>query len=362
MTRTRGEWRRATIPLALVLSGVAGMVTLVSVGDLSGQGTGNPGAVKTKSTSSAAREPDLAADLDEAIRILEQGDFRTFLERYAPVEVLRRLRQQDLIERAATVLAGQPLAKQQLLAILKALRKQTPTYDKSRGLATLQFDTLAHGVEEVAGELHLPITDGVKLVGLGGDLTKVMAEAARLLAAGDFQTFVERLFPESELARLQESGAMQNLLQQFQVAPELSKTPPRPTVPKQPTPPVQDSPSLLQSLQADFKLLQTLKPELTEKGQVAVYRIESPDQQPVRIIKFQKTGGDWRLFDDAGRVVAELTRQAKLKPRSAVTTVLMERVGGNWRFIELPALRLDSAAAPAPTSISAPRAIRETRP
>ena len=41
------------------------------------------------------------------------------------------------------------------------------------------------------------------------------------------------------------------------------------------------------------------------------------------------------------RVIAELTRQSRLKPRSAVTTVLMERIGGNWRFIELPALRLD---------------------
>lgn len=362
MMRTRGEWRRATIPLGLVLSGVVGMVTLVSVGDLSGQGPGNPGAGTTKSTSSVAREPDLVTDLDEAVRMVEQNDFRSFLERYAPVEVLRRLRQQDLFERAATVMAGQPQTKQQLLAILKALRKQTPTYDKSRGLATLQFDTLASGVDEVAGELHLPDTNGLKLVGLGGDLNKVHAEAERLLSAGDFPTFVERLFPASELARLQEPGAMQDLLQQFKATPEVSKTPPRPTLPKQPTQPVSDSPSLLQSLQADFKLLQTLKPELTEKGQVAVYRIESADQQPVRVIKFQKSGNDWRLFDDAGRVSAELTRQAKLKPRSAVTTVLMERIGGNWRFIELPALRLDSAVAPAPTPISAPRAVRETRP
>lgn len=341
MMRTRGEWWRATIPVALVLSAVIGTVMLVSVGDLSGQGTGNPGTGKSKSSSSAAREPDLAADLDEAVRILEQDDYRTFLERYAPVEVLRRLRQQDLFERAATMLAGQPQTKQQLLAILKALRKQTPTFDKSRGLATLQFDTLANGVEEVAGELHLPVTDGVTLVGLGGDLNKVLAEAARLLAAGDFQIFVERLFPASELARLQEPGAMQNLLQQFQVAPEVLKTPQRPTQSKQSTQPIQDPPSLLQSLQADFKLLQTLTPELTDKGQVAVFRIDSQNQQPVRVIKFQKTGSDWRLFDDVGRVIAELTRQSRLKPRSAVTTVLMERIGGNWRFIELPALRLD---------------------
>ncbi len=348
MTRTRGEWRHATIPLALFLSGVIGLVMLVRVEDLSGQGTANQGTDtqgkgKSKSTSSAVREPDLAADLDEAIRILEQDDFHTFLERYAPVEVLRRLRQQNLVERAATMMAGQPQTKQQLLAILKALRKQTPTFDKSRGLATLQFDPLVNGVEEVAGELHLPDTNGLKLVGLGGDLNKVTAEATRLLAAGDFPTFVERLFPASELARLQEPGAMQELLQQFKVATDPSKPPPAAKLStlqpvRQPLP---DAPNLLQALLADFKQLQTLTPELTDKGQVAVFRIDSPDQQPVRVIKFQKTGGDWRLFDDVDRVKAELTRQAKLRPRSAVTTVQMERIGGNWRFIELPALRLD---------------------
>ena len=374
MTRTRDEWPRATLSLALVLSGVFGIVSIFSVNDLNGQGTGNPGTGQTKSKSAAARQPELATDLDNAIQILEQNDFRAFLEQYAPVDVLRRLRQQDLVERAAAMMSSKPQTKQQLLAILKALRKQTPTFDKSRGLATMQFDTLASGVEEIAGELHVPVTDDVKLVGLGADLNKVMEEATRLLEAGDVQAFVERLFPASELARLQEPGAMQDLVQQFKVTTGVP-TAPRPTAlrpgglqpvgPQSVTPqpvgprpgglqaplgpaiaqPVpqqnQDSPNFLQAFQADFKRLQTLTPELTDKGQVAVFRIESQNQQPARVIKFQKMGTDWRLFDDAGRVIGELTRQSKLKPRSAVTTVQMERIGGNWRFIELPALRLD---------------------
>ncbi len=337
MTRPRGEWRRAAIPLAILVSGVIGTATLITVSDLSGQGTGKP-------SSPAAREPDLAADLDAAMRVIEQDDFATFLERYAPVDVLRRLRQQDLVDRAAKVMAGQPQTKQQLLAVLKALQKQSPKYDKSRGLATLEFDPLVHGVDSIPGELHLPATDELKFVGLGDDLNKVLAEAARLLAAGDFQKFVDGLFPASELARLQEPGAMQDLVQQFKVATDSPKTPPTALkpVPNKPNSnaPVVDAPSLLQALQADFKLLQTLTPELTDRGRVAVFRIDLKNQQPVRVIKFQKSGNDWRLFDNADRVTAELTRQAKLKPNSAVTTVQMERIGGNWRFIELPALGL----------------------
>ena len=357
MTRPRGEWRRAAIPLAILVSGVIGTATLITVSDLSGQGTGKP-------SSPAAREPDLAADLDAAIRTVEQGDFATFLERYAPVDVLRRLRQQDLVERAAKVMAGQPQTKQQLLAVLKALQKQTPKFDKSRGLATLEFDPLVHGVDAIPGELHVPGTDELKLVGLGGDLNKVLAEATRLLAAGDFQTFVEGLFPASELARLREPDAMQDLVQQFKVATDSPKTTPptskpnpnqpiqdapptpkpistTPPIPNRPTPNTNaDTPNLLAALQADFKLLQTLTPELTDKGRVAVFRIDPKNQQPVRVIKFQKSGNDWRLFDNSDRVIDELRRQSNLRPRSAVTTVQLERIGGNWRFIELPALGL----------------------
>lgn len=335
MARTHIQCRQTRRVLPLVLSGVIGIVTLFSVAQISGQGTSKP-----KVNATVANEPDLGADLDNAMKIIEQGDFRTFFERYAPVEVLRRLRQQDLLDQAAGILSKQPQTSQQLLAILKALRKQTPTFDKSRGLATIQFDSAANGVETVPGELHLPMTDDVKLAGLGGDLKKVLAEATRLLAAGEVQTFVERMFPASEVARLQEPGAIQDLVTQIKGATDTARPPfSPPAFPGQPQ--GQETPSVLQTLQADFQLLQNLTPttELKDKVQVATYRIESPNQ-PVRVIKFQKIGADWRLFDDAGRVTAELTRQSKLKPRSAVTAVQMERIGGNWRFIELPALRL----------------------
>jgi hypothetical protein len=352
MMRKRGEWNRRAVSLAILVSGVIGAAAFVSPGEVKAQGVG-------KQNPSATKEPDLTADLDAAIRSVEQNDFITFLDLYAPVDVLRRLRQQDLVERSAKVIASQPQTKRRLLVMLKALREQTPKYDKSRGLATLQFDPNAHGDDSVPGEIQLPNTDDLKLAGLGGDLKKVVEGASVLLAAGDLKKFVEQLFPASELARLKDPAAMQDLLQQIGgaanppvngglssgggagsfTAPTPKPAPARPGLNRPGAkPPSADSPTLLQALQADFKRLQTLTPELTDKGQVAVYKIESKDGQPVRVIKLQKVGGHWRLFDNSARVADELTRQAKLKPPAGVTTVHMERIGGNWRFIELPAL------------------------
>lgn len=48
----------------------------------------------TKSKQVAASEPNLVRDIDHAIQTVEKGDFRTFLEQYARVELLRRLRQE----------------------------------------------------------------------------------------------------------------------------------------------------------------------------------------------------------------------------------------------------------------------------
>ncbi len=70
-----------------------------------------------------AGQPDLATDLDEAIRLVEAGEFQTFLEKYAPVEILRRMRQEDLVEQAAAALAGRPQSKSQLLTVLRALKE-----------------------------------------------------------------------------------------------------------------------------------------------------------------------------------------------------------------------------------------------
>ncbi len=168
---------------------------------------------------------------------------------------------------------------------------------------------------EAADELHLPAGGDLKLTGLGDDLATVVAQAVKLLQAGDMAAFVEGLFPATEIARLRQGGQMPALLQQFK-----------------------DSPELQTALLADFKRMQGTKPELADKGQVAIFKLAEEDDQPERTVKLQKTGRDWRLFDDAPRVAAELVREAKLKPQSSLINVQLELIGGNWRFVELPML------------------------
>lgn len=273
-----------------------------------------------KAKAKAAPEngvPELSVDLDEAIRLVEAGEFQSFLERYAPVEVLRRMRQEDIVERAAAMLAEAPEGKTQLAKMLRALRQITPRYDKSRGLATLEFDPFAAGVPEAAGDLHLPSGANLKLTGIGDDLPKALAEAVKLLEANKIADLAERFFPASEVARLREGDQMAALVQQFKDTPELSA-----------------------AMLKELKLMQAVEPVITDKGQVAAFPFEPPGgkRDVARVVKLQKGPGGWRLFDDAPRVSAELLRQSKLKPKSGVSEVQMELIGGNWRFVELPLL------------------------
>jgi hypothetical protein len=116
------------------------------------------------------------------------------------------------------------------------------------------------------------------------------------------------------MARLQAEEQLQAVVQQFKDVPELPK-----------------------SILADLKRIKGMKAELTEKGQVAVFKLPAEGDQPARTIKFQKASSGWRLFDDSPRVSKELVRQAQRKSRGAVThvQVQMELVGGNWRLVEL---------------------------
>jgi hypothetical protein len=226
------------------------------------------------------------------------------------------MRQEDVVDQAATMLAQQPQGKVKLLAVLQALKKQTPRYDKSRGLAALDFDPVASGVPEAPIDLKLPATGELKLTGFGDDLAKTIAEATKLLEKGEIATFVERLFPATEIARLMQNDQMAALLQQFK-----------------------DTPELQTAMLTDLQRMQATKAELTEKGQVAVFKLAANKELPARTVKMQKTGNHWRLFDDGPRVTVELARQSKLKPQSSVMNVQMELIGGNWRFVELPLFR-----------------------
>lgn len=310
MLKPRDGWQRKVAAICLVA--LAGVFLLRSADDVMGQGA------KPKSPPAATGKTDLDSDLENAIQLIEKNDFAAFIDLYCPVDMLRRLRQQDLVDRAATVMKSQQRLKPQLLSLLKGLKGQSPKFDKSGGMAILEFDTSGGNVEEFLGELNIPESFDLKVTGLGSDLGRAITDATKLLEAEDISAFVDAVYPASELSRLQAPDSRKALLQQFKETPELA-----------------------QSILADLKLLAAMKPVVSKEGDVATFSIPGDEQHPKRAIKFQKVDANWRLFDDSPRVVKELSRQTKLKPGSSITIVQMERIGGNWRFIELPMLRLD---------------------
>ncbi|MCY2963771.1 MAG: hypothetical protein NT069_09020 [Planctomycetota bacterium] len=257
--------------------------------------------------------PSIASDIDAAIKSLEEGDFEQFLELYAPVTILRDLRTGDAVANAANDLKSIPEFKTQMLTLLGHLKKGTPKYDASKGLATFEIDLSpaapAEG-DEVAVP-RLPDVSNVKSKGLGGDLPKVLTGAIALLEKREYAKFVDALFPLTEIVRLNQEDGNAALVRQFEETPELRT-----------------------AMLADFKRMQQATPKMTEKGQVAEFALKAEKGASARTVKLQKSGSDWRLYDDSPRVVAELARVAKLKPASAVETIQMERIGGNWRFVD----------------------------
>jgi hypothetical protein len=297
--------KRLLVPIAGLM--FCGTWFLCAIPESSGQG---------KSAARSAGTPDIMRDIDDAIRLIEANDYETFLVRYAPVEILRSLRQKDLLARAAAVISEQPQTKTRLLIVLNGLKKQTPRFDKSGGLATIEFDPLAHNAPELQPDLKIPDISGLQLVGLESDPAKVIAEAIRLLETGDVATFADRLFPAPEVARLRDESQRQALVQQFK-----------------------DNPEIAASMIADLKRMQSEKPEMTDGGKTALYALRPADNLPPRPVKLQKVGNDWRFFDDSPRVANELISQSKLKPSGAAIKIQLELVGGNWRFIEIPFFR-----------------------
>ncbi|MEI8381227.1 MAG: hypothetical protein WCJ09_13950 [Planctomycetota bacterium] len=304
-------WKQACLLTAVSLTVFAAVFLLQPVDPVMGQ-------LANSSKSLTAAKSDLPGDIKLAIQLIEKKDFRTFLELYCPVEMLRKLRQQDLVDRAATVLASQPKTKAYLLALFNSLQVQTAKFDKSGGIATLEMDPKSPIPDEIPGELNIAEIFELKLTGLGSDLSRVITEATKLLEEPNVTEFVDRVFPASELARLQTPDSRQTLLLQFKETPEMAK-----------------------SIVADLKILATIKPEISKDGKEATFSVLGGEPSIKREIKFQKVGNDWRLFDDSPRIATELTRQAKLVPGATSKVVQMERIGGNWRFIELPALRMD---------------------
>lgn len=282
---------------------VAGVVLAMSVWQ--GMGYAQP--------KPAASEPKIADDLADLERALEAKDYATFIEKYVPVEDLRQIRKQNILNQVGQQFAARPESAK-LLALVKKLKTLTPTYDPSKGEATFTMPEL---VGTDAESIVPPDPTGKPGPGYGGDLKAVLAACVVDIDKADWKTFVAKMYPAREAARLQDSGELQTLIATLDAHP-----------------------GMREQLRADLKQMQALQPRIT--GNVAEFTLKRR-ALPDRTVKLQKSGADWRFFDNSAAVTAEIQKIAALKlpdfkAASDEGQVRFERIGGNWRFVKMPRL------------------------
>lgn len=259
-------------------------------------------------------EASLAADLSAAQKLLEQGKYAEFMERFAPAEELRRIRQADAMDQAAKAISQRPEAAKKLVELLKDLKARKPTFDSSGGYATFEIET--GGAANPEPPPTPPVAKKVAVFameGYDGELGEVVAAALKSLEAGEDGTFADKLLPVSAALKLQEEDARAAYLARLKQLPAVRKR-----------------------MVDDLKAIAELKPEMSEEGKVATFTLSGEDV-PDRTIRFEKNRTSWRLADGSEKVTASIDAASQVKlvaPRSR-TRVEFEKLGGGWRFVQM---------------------------
>lgn len=272
-------------------------------------------------------EAQVRAALTDAIKRLDNGDTRGFLEYYFPTEQLRQLRQANAVEQTADRLKQQPQILDGIRNRLKKAAKGTPKFDRTGSVAEF---ILAPDEEEVtpakpAASTEPPVTN-VKLTGFGNDLATVLRKAEETLDKNDVDGFVKNLFPAGELRHPEADSRREALTQRLK-----------------------DNPKLLEQMRTDIKAIQKLTPTFSDAKATAEFRIPGTKIElsktqtvttPERLFKLQLVEGSWRLPDNttpARRAVAKsLTNPLPAAGQFAGVEekITFERFGDQWRLAQ----------------------------
>lgn len=285
----------------------------------------NPANAQKPAEGAKTPEAQVRAALADALKRLDDGDTRGFLEYYFPTEQLRQLRQANAVEQTADRLKQQPEILDGIRTRLRKAAKGAPKFDRSQSVAEFIL-TPEPGDTPKPPEFKEPTVNGVKLVGLGNDLETVLRKAEEMLDKKDTDGFVKNMFPAGELRHPEAAARHAALLQRLK-----------------------DNPKLLEQMGTDIKAMQKLKPTLSEAKDVAEYRIPGTTIEitktqsvttPERVFKLQLVEGAWRLPDNttpARRAVAlNLTKPlpdaGQYAGAQGQEKITFERFGDQWRL------------------------------
>ena len=287
-----------------------------------------PGRANAQKPDEKAKTPEaqVRAALADAIKRLDNGDTRGFLEFYFPTEQLRQLRQANAVEQTAENLKQQPQILDGIRNRLKKAAKATPKFDRSQSVAEFVLAPDEGDAPAKPPEFKEPPVTNVKLTGFGNDLATVLRKAEETLDKNDTDGFVKNLFPAGEL-RHPEADARRAALTQR----------------------LKDNPKLLEQMLADIKAIQKLTPTFSDAKATAEFRIPGTTIEitktqsvttPERLFKLQLVEGSWRLPDNttpARRAVAKnLTNPLPAAGQFAGVEekITFERFGDQWRLAQ----------------------------
>lgn len=279
-------------------------------------------AAQTREATDAASGPkkEVYAAIDDAIGTLEGPDYRQFMEFYAPVSYLQTVRRSPGgvtgFARRAERNKQEVEQFNEVLDRLRRARKATPTFNKEQTIATLVY------VVEPERKLKpsdLPFAATAKknkrpVKGYGGDLKTAIRKSIAALQAGRLSEYLANMLPVTDL----QTGDVATFTKRLKVSPR----------------------AVRQTI-ADLKALQTIAPAFSGNGTVATYTVPTPQTRekgrdknvrlPDRVFKFQKVGGNWRLYDNTAAMRAAVAKFRDTIP--AVTeTLVMEKFRDHWRI------------------------------
>ncbi len=290
--------------------------------------TSLPGQAIAQKPAEAAKTPEaqVKAALADAIKRLDDGDTRGFLEYYFPTEQLRQLRQANAVEQTADRLKQQPQILDGIRNRLRKAAKGTPKFDRSQSVAEFLLAPDEGDTPAKPPEFKEPPVTTVKLTGFGNDLPTVLRKAEETLDKNDVDGFVKNLFPAGELRHPDADARRAALTQRLK-----------------------DNPKLLEQMLDDFKAIQKLTPTFSDAKATAEFRIPGTKIElnktqtvttPERVFKLQLVEGSWRLPDNttpARRAVAKnLTNPLPAGGQFAALEekITLERFGDQWRLAQ----------------------------
>lgn len=336
--------------------------------------TGN-GATPQGQAGSKDLQTQVYAALDQAVKLLEDEKYAEFIETFMPVEQLRQIHRMGGPSVAARLVFRKPETKKFFIEMLKRMRKEKPRFIVARSVAV--FEVIDPGQVVKADNVPL-LKEGdksVKIIGYGGDLNGAIGKAIADLEKEDVEAYLRNMLPVIEL-QLNDVKVLAKRIDAAKPTPrkvddggegvgngpvklkESSKK--SNDAKKKPAQPKVANPLVAKWI-ADLKAVAKAKPKMVSDGNVAVFEIpfvdptpagarassgrfggfgsrsndkkEKTGNAPKQVIKFQKDGGNWRLFDNT----TPLRKAAKGMSRKIAASsekTYMERIGNQWRLAE----------------------------